>query len=255
MLRKYLLATAAAIAALGPALAADLPLPPPPPPPVPIFTWTGIYAGAQIGYTWARDNTNFTTLDPDRPFFPANTAPSGVIGGAHIGYNLQINQWLLGLEGSVDGTSKRQSIFQAGTPGFLHAVHPDLTVRTGADIEGSIRLRLGVAWNQLLIYATGGVAFAGLRNDYTLGPFLLTESISRTRAGWTVGGGIQYALTNNWSARVEYRYSDFGSYNDFPFAILASLPIARHTLTQNQVQVGVSYKFDPFLAAPVVAKY
>jgi hypothetical protein len=60
---------------------------------------------------------------------------------------------------------------------------------------------------------------------------------------------------NNWSLGAEYRYSDFGRFNDFPFSSLASVPLARHHLTENQVQAGFSYKFTPFAPAPVVAKY
>jgi outer membrane immunogenic protein len=78
---------------------------------------------------------------------------------------------------------------------------------------------------------------------------------SRATVTGTVGGGLDYAVTNNWSIRGEYRYSDFGRFNDFPFSLLASVPLARHHLTENQVQAGFSYKFTPFAPAPVVAKY
>ncbi|MCI0598688.1 MAG: porin family protein [Beijerinckiaceae bacterium] len=248
MLRKFLLASVGAIAAMGPALAADLPRPVPPPyyPPVPIFTWTGVYVGAQVGYAWGRDTADFSTLNPAAPFFTIGTSPSGVIGGAHIGYNLQLGAFVAGIEGTVDGTS----VSQTATIGTL-------TLQNRSDIQGSIRARLGIAFDRVLIYGTGGAAFAGIENIYTLGlPVFLTENVAKTRSGWTVGGGIQYAVTNNWSIRAEYRYSDFGRYNDLPFAVLApNLVIARHRFTQNQVQVGVSYKFDTFVPPPVVAKY
>src|SRR5271168_1025420 len=98
---------AIAIAIAGSALAADL-RPPPvlPPPPPPIFTWSGLYLGGQIGYAWGSDPINeLDVLTPvaDNAFF--NDKPNGVIGGAHVGYNLQINQWVAGLEGTVDGSS------------------------------------------------------------------------------------------------------------------------------------------------------
>src|SRR4030081_1905566 len=112
MYRKVLLASVGAIALSGSAaLAADLPSPPPPPvylPPPAIFTWTGPYVGGQIGYAWG-SNTGGTlsAFAPCNRFFVASFGggPQGVIGGAHVGYNYQINQWVLGLEGSVDGTS------------------------------------------------------------------------------------------------------------------------------------------------------
>src|SRR5580704_10153782 len=101
MRRQILLASVGAIAFAGSAFAADLPYRGPPPvyqPPAPIFTWNGLYIGAQVGYAWGRDDADFTTQNPDAPFFSADTRPHGVIGGAHVGYNLQIAQWLIGLE-------------------------------------------------------------------------------------------------------------------------------------------------------------
>jgi outer membrane immunogenic protein len=190
-----------------------------------------------------------------------------VIGGANVGYNLQINQWVVGLEGSVDGTSLSTST-NASLPilGGLFNVNAN----TSANIEGSIRGRVGIAWDRALIYATGGVAFGGFNTNYSIygtdvfgNTFAGQNSFSNTRVGWTVGGGIQYAVTNNWSVRAEYRYTDFGSINNGLFPGIASFdPLLtganlndnRH-LTQNQVQVGFDYKFDLGGPVPVVAKY
>jgi outer membrane immunogenic protein len=265
MRRQFLLASAAALAITGSAIAAE---PLPPPPPVPIFTWTGLYAGIQVGYAWDRDRvTVFSAPEtevgelPDVFFDRLSASPSGVIGGVHLGYNLQINQWVLGLEGSVDGTSVRSTLF---SPLGIANVDPDqawfATFNTRSDIQGSIRLRGGIAFDRVLLYATGGAAFAGITTIYTSSvPFFLTESDSKTRSGWTVGGGLAYAVTNNWSIRAEYRYSDFGHFIDYPFAVLVSpfgLVSVQHHLTQNQVQFGISYKFDTMaLPPPVVAKY
>jgi outer membrane immunogenic protein len=111
-----------------------------------------------------------------------------------------------------------------------------------------------------LIYATGGGVFTGITNSYSAFPpnpgFLLQDSFLKTRAGWTVGGGTEYAVTNNWSVRAEYRYADFGHVTNFPFAAFTNGRLSvNHHLTENQVQVGFSYKFDAFAPAPVVAKY
>jgi outer membrane immunogenic protein len=272
MYRKLLLASVAGLAFTGSAaFAADLPSRAPPPvylPPVPIFTWTGIYIGGQIGYAWASGNNNFTGFDPF--FGPAGTflstsaggTPSGVIGGANVGYNYQINQWVLGLEGSVDGTSLSNTAVVAFPDGT------SLTAHTKADIQGSIRGRLGVAWARALIYATGGVAFGGFNTDVSLVnsgavigvPFFANGNVSNTRVGWTVGGGIQYAITNNWSVRAEYRYTNWGNLRDGSLSpVVAGAPgfffNGNRHLNQNQVQVGFDYKFDLYAPAPVVAKY
>jgi len=92
MRRQFLLASIGAIALTGSAFAADLA---PPPPPPPIFTWTGVYLGGQIGYAWGSGNLNYTGFDPFSGLAspPASAVlPNGVIGGAHVGYDLQINQ-------------------------------------------------------------------------------------------------------------------------------------------------------------------
>jgi len=88
--------------------------------------------------------------------------PSGVIVAAHVGYNYQINQWVFGLEGSVDGTSlsnTRRGVLPDGTT---------ITAQSRADIQGSIRGRLGIAWDRALIYATGGVAFGGFNTNVSI---------------------------------------------------------------------------------------
>jgi opacity protein-like surface antigen len=174
-----------------------------------------------------------------------------VIGGGNIGYNLQIDRWVIGVEGTADGTTLIQHLFTpvidptGNTPGGTVTG----TVQSG--MQGSIRGRAGIAFNRLLIYGTGGVAFAGFNTDLRIsgtdavGQFFTSASRSTTRTGWTAGGGIEYAINNNWSVRGELRYSDFGQIQDVPFATVAGLSLSdnRH-LAQNQVQVGFSYKFD-----------
>jgi outer membrane immunogenic protein len=219
MLRRTLLASAGALALTGAALAADLPSRAPPPvylPPPPAFTWTGVYLGGQIGYAWARDNGSINNPAPGIPGLPPSiflrftVNPQGVIGGAHIGYNLQFNHWVVGLEADVDGTSLSNTMLVGAFPPFFQGL---LTTKT--TVQGSIRARAGIAFDRVLIYATGGAVFADLTNAYNTLPLGGLDQISSTRSGWTVGGGFEYAVTNNWSVRAEYRYSDFGSRNDF----------------------------------------
>jgi outer membrane immunogenic protein len=268
MYRKFLLASVGAIALTGSAaLAADLPSRAPPPvylPPPPIFTWTGLYIGGQVGYAWLNGNNRFNGFDP---FFGTGIfldssvggTPNGVIGGGHVGFDYQINQWVLGVEGTVDGTSLSNNAV---------VVFPDgstLSARSNADIQGSIRGRLGVAWDRALIYATGGVAFGGFNTNVSFNgtnfvtgvPFFANGNVSRTRTGWTVGGGIDYAITNNWSIFAEYRFTNFGNLRENNFGALPAGFVfnGRRQLQQNQVQAGFSYKFDWYTPPPIVAKY
>lgn len=203
------------------------------------FTRTGVYLGGEVGYGWGRDRFDFS--DTGVPFGRSSTRPQGVIGGGYVGYNLQINPWFVaGLEGSVDGTSLNKSVFDDIS---------GIRVGTWAEIQGSIRGRVGVVFDTInpdwlclgrfLFYGTGGVAFAGIKNKYSLGAGDQSKSISRTLTGWTGGGGIEYTVTNNWSLRAEYRYSDFGRYTDF----VPGGPLSvGHHFTQNQFQLGASYK-------------
>jgi outer membrane immunogenic protein len=247
MRRQILLASVGATAIAGSAFAADLRPPPVYLPPPPVFTWSGLYMGGQIGYAWGSDPIEVASVfGPPNAFF--NDKPQGVIGGAHLGYNLQIAQWVAGLEGTVDGTSVEGSRTSAG--GFV-------TMSTREDVQGSIRARIGIAFDRFLIYGTGGAAFTNMTNGYSLGfPFFQQETDTKTRSGWTVGGGLEYAVTNNWSIRAEYRYSDFGRSPDFPFPFITNGTVVfTHHLTQNQVQAGFSYHFNSYSPAPVVAKY
>ena len=261
MVRRLIMATVSTIVLASAAVAADLPPPAPPPvyvPPVPIFTWTGVYVGGQIGYAWGNQNANFG--DNFGTFATAAYSANGVIGGAHVGYNLQLSQFVIGLEGDVDGSSLSKSvsgIFFTPNIGPVSA-----TFNANANVQGSIRGRVGYAFERVLIYATGGIAFLGttanLSTNSLLGLGSAYDSASNTLVGWTVGGGLEYAVTNNWSIRAEYRYANFGQSTVYPvnFAALGDVGafINRH-FTENRVQVGFSYKFDMAAPAPVVAKY
>jgi outer membrane immunogenic protein len=256
---------AAAATLAGTAFAAEPA--PAPPPPVPIFTWTGLYLGGQIGYAWGNDNFFYGAFDQltGLAFNPSVfSSPSGVIGGAHVGFNYQIDKptggFVLGIEGSVDGTSLSNTV-AAGLPAFGGSV----SASTNTDIQGSIRGRFGIAWDRLLAYATGGVAFGGFNTSFSTSgnngrnPFNASDSFSNTRVGWTAGGGIDYAVSNNWSVFAEYRYTDFGTVGNTQLATAVfrtvpgltggALSVTR-TLSQSQVQVGFSYKFDSSLPAP-----
>ena len=263
MINKILLSTVAVVALAGTALAADLPsrrAPPvfAPPPPIPVFTWTGFYVGGQVGYEFGRDN-GFATATATGAGLAANSArDSGVIGGAHIGYNFSSQSLpvlgsifgtlgsgvVIGIEGDVDGTTGRANYLLGG-----------VAVSDRDQIQGSVRGRLGYAFDRFLVYGTGGAAFGGFRNNYANLITGANSSSSTTRVGYTVGGGVEYAITNNFSLRAEYRFSDFGSYTDIPGATGGGIAV-RHRDTDNRIQGGFSYKFDTFApVAPVVARY
>ena len=150
MFTRALLASACTLALAGSAAAADLPVTPPP---VPVFTWTGVYFGGQIGYGWGNDNGNasYISVRSDRmaaanAVAPSATNPQGIVGGAHIGYNWQVTQWVLSLEGEVDGSGLNQSIPPLS---YLYST-------TDLFLQGALLGRVGYAFDHLLIYVTGG---------------------------------------------------------------------------------------------------
>jgi outer membrane immunogenic protein len=246
MLARILIAPTCALALAGSAAAADLPLGPPPPA-APIFTWGGFYLGGQIGYAWGADNSQLTVLSGPLGggFLPpayvsSAVSPAGAIGGVHIGHNWQVNQWVLGLEGEVDGTSLNKGIQPTSY----------LLSNTRSPVQGNIRGRIGIAFDHILVYATGGGAYAAILNAYNV--LGAQGNFRTTRSGWTVGGGVEYAVDNHWSVRAEYRYSDFGYFYDGP-AVFPQV-FESHHWTENQVKAGFSYKFGASAPAVIAAK-
>ena len=278
MIRKLLLSTVAIAAISTSAFAADLPSRRAPPvyvpPPVPLFSWTGFYIGGQVGYAfghdYAREVASPNGAGPDVVYQVGN--PNGTMGGAHIGYNFStqslpiLGQFagglsslpfiggfggaggVVGVEGDVDGTDYRSTAAFAG--GFYNRVREEIT--------GSVRGRVGIAVDRALFYATGGVAFGQFHEQYgftgNFGNALITDDLTKTRIGYTVGGGIEYAITTQFSLRGEYRYTNYGRFTDVNSPFTGAFNTV-HKEDQHRVQVGFSYKFDTPVAAPVVARY
>jgi outer membrane immunogenic protein len=162
-----------------------------PPPPIPYFTWTGFYAGVHAGVGWSDDGGG-----------------SGFVGGGQVGYNYQINRWVLGVEGDFAGTT----IGASDT--FTFAGVPVVSVSGGLDWVSTLAPRLGYAFDRWLIYGKFGGAWAhsSVTGTTPLGPF----SNEATVSGWVLGVGTEYALRDNWTAKIEYNMMDFGG--DGPFA-------------------------------------
>lgn len=233
-----------------PVLAADLgPAPAPmytkaPPMAPPVFSWTGCYIGADVGGGFIRDSDHErTAAGAPSPFSPApgNIAnPTGVMAGGFLGCNYQFaNGFVIGAEGDAQWAN----IAGAGAqfPGSAGPGFPNDFYQTYSDFQASARGRVGYAFNRVLLYATGGAAWAEI-TEHDISPTAGTSTTtSSTRPGWTVGGGLEYAILNNLIGRVEYRYSDFGTFSYTPAVFPAF--VENHRLTENQVMVGLSYKF------------
>ena len=213
-MKRVLLATAAlaGLAAAGlPAAAADIgrmPTKAPIAAPIPAQDWTGFYVGGNAGYSWGRSDVDYSIAGV--PVARTTLDPNSFLGGGQIGYNWQLGSMVLGIEGDFawrHGTDA--ATFTAGN------VFGDFTTfNTTQNWVGTVRPRVGFAANNWLIYGTGGVAFGDFNHAYTeTRPGVATRTIatSDTKAGWTAGGGVEYAFTPQWSLGVEYLYMDFGN--------------------------------------------
>jgi outer membrane immunogenic protein len=189
-MKKILLSSVALLGLATGAMAADLPSRRAPAPivaAVPVFTWTGFYVGVNAGYGWnANDSITVGGVRFDLD------DEGGFVGGAQAGYNYQIGSFVVGLEGDIQyadfGGDDR---FDFDGDGIAD---DDFN---NSDWFGTVRARAGVAFDRALIYATGGFAFA---DDAT---------------GWTVGGGLEYAFTNNLSAKIEGLYVNLDQDDNF----------------------------------------
>ncbi len=249
----------AVIAALiaTPVFAADLPVKAPPMVPDPAPLWAGLYVGGQVGAAWTRDRlTETSSVTPPQTGSATENATS-FIGGGHIGYNWQAGDFVFGPEADIEATTLKTTdtclVQDAGVgnaaPGTCFPQPHSFS--TQIFWQASIRGRVGYAWKNALIYATGGIVFADIETAYTqtIGAAEFSESFRRIKAGYTVGGGVEYAFDSHWIGRVEYRYTDFGTVSDTTGTAAGAFWTGYtndHAVTEQAVRVGVSYLFGPW---------
>ena len=218
--------TACLLAVVSIASATDLAPPARPyykaPPPPLLFTWTGCYIGGHVGAGW---DTKTTWTDA---FDDTSYSIAGVIGGAQGGCDYQFaSQWVLGFEGAWSGADIRGS---GALPGLAEPSTVESRINSIATATG----RLGfVPVDRWLLYFKGGGAWA--HETHTLTDF---GEAAVTRSGYSVGGGIEWAIATNWTATIEYDYMNFGS-----TPILFTNDQAAVDLKLHSFRVGINYKF------------
>jgi outer membrane immunogenic protein len=236
---KNQLITSAALTALffgSAAMAADMPVKAPiyKAPPAAVYSWTGCYIGGNAGGKSARTEGDVSV--PASTFTPAGTASLGSdrdttwVAGGQIGCNYQSGQFVFGIEGDIDANRWSTTQTLGGALTGAGALIPGDFFTADSRWQASVRGRLGYAWDRTLLYATGGVAFADV--DATANYIAVRVptgvlfpasmgSERRTLVGFTVGGGVEYALQSNWSVGVEGRYTWYQSH-DFSGGPLAA---------------------------------
>jgi outer membrane immunogenic protein len=168
------------------------------------YSWAGFYAGGNLGYQWGTTGNN-------------PTRPSGVAGGVQAGYNWQTGSFVFGAEADLQlsGADDVLAPWKFSNPWF-----------------GTLRGRGGVAFNNVLLYGTVGLAYGGVTAESTT----TGVSESKTHLGWAAGLGMEVGLTGNWTARAEYLYVDLSSR-------AYSLTGTTNDIDSSLLRLGVNYRF------------
>lgn len=262
----------------APAMAADLRMPVKAPvaPIVPVFSWTGFYIGGNVGGSWSDVPELFSLPNAGGGvgFNVANTAnSSSIIGGGQIGYNYQIDHVVLGVEADFDWRNNSNTFScPVITPtGCVPAAATAsiLSLHDEQNWLGTFRGRLGWAFDRVLFYGTGGLAYGNVQHTLTEtqltaagGAVLAALSVTdnTTRTGWVAGAGIQYAITDQWSIGVEYLHVDLGDTTlstPTPAVTINTVTFnpssARFTDRSDIVRATLDWRFN--FGGPVAARY
>ncbi|MBA8837073.1 outer membrane protein [Ochrobactrum sp. RH2CCR150] len=209
--------------------AADVIVEPEPMPILSSFNWSGGYIGGQVGYGFGK--TKFSPMIGD-------LRPRGFLGGIYAGYNFDVgNNVILGIDGDFSGAEINRT-------GIGSDPTTTASVKTDLQWSGAIRPRIGYAINRFMPYIAGGVAFGSIKDTLSVTSTNPSSQRSltqkKTQTGWTIGGGVDYAATDNVILRLEYRYTDFRK-RDLDTGMASTT--LQQKLTTNDIRLGVAYKF------------
>jgi outer membrane immunogenic protein len=258
---------------------------------VPVYevpqTWTGFYAGINSGYGWgATSNRLDNTADTNNPgillsptylagFGTSKLSAEGGFGGGQLGYNLQRDHFVFGIETDLQGAGIKGNTFSealastlAAGPTIISQVDTEAWARSNLDWFGTLRGRAGYTFGTTLLYATGGLAYGGVRDSLRqsvlsastpsitpLNPAFDAVNRNTTLTGWVAGAGVELALSPSWSAKAEYQYINLGSTT---LAAVSTVPYVIETTaytdtgrsavkfdhTYNTVRLGLNYRFN-----------
>jgi outer membrane immunogenic protein len=244
-----------------PGLAADLPVAvkAPPPPAVAPFTWAGTYIGGNLGGAWGNFNidptmtNNLTGIVTDAG--TTSLTDKSVIGGFQVGHNWQFGSWVLGIEHQFQFSNLQQTSTVAFPVG---ALLPGDSFTAKVDSLNATKAKVGWAWDRALLYATGGLetGFVDGSAAYVArpggSPALTFSDNNKFHVGYTVGAGLDYAVTDRISVGVEYRYFDLGSQTYHlgavtPAGMAASTVNTNVSLHASEVTARLNWKLGNWL--------
>jgi outer membrane immunogenic protein len=227
-MQKFIVAAAFFAASITGAKAADVVVQEP----VAAYNWSGVYVGANIG--WSQLKSDWHDINDDWGGDTYKAGSDGILLGGVLGYNVQLtNNAVLGIEGDLAYTSNKRS-FDAPGYGNVELVN-------NMDVFGTLRGRVGYAMDRFMPYLTGGLAVAHFKHQWTEDndPTDSWPNFGGTKAGWVLGGGFEYAFADNWTAKAEYLHANFGnvtSMNEDGFRMKVDRSV-------NTVRFGINYKF------------
>lgn len=218
------------------------------PPAAPAYDWTGFYAGGHIGAGQADVDTRFN------PEFDYST-DTGLLGGVQAGYNVQQGNFVFGIEAelgymdlsgsdeSEGGSEIRPSAGEVGSEIALPPGTSSASIETGA--YGSLTGRAGYAIDNVLLYGKGGIAAARVEVAATLrtGSGSGSGSAKETMTGWTVGGGVEYGVSQDFTVKAEYMYMDLGDISHDLEVGGTPVGSATHDVTAHTFKIGANYRF------------
>lgn len=211
---------------------------------VPLFAWGGTYVGVNAGYGTSGNTHRPSCLGPAGAcpaLFPLRTDRDGFVGGGQIGYNLQVGRFVGGIEADIQYADLGRA-----------AVGPALAATQQLDYLGTVRARLGVAADRFLVYVTGGFAYGDVTARQVVQtaapPAILAAGRTGIEPGYAAGGGIEYGLADNVTARAEALYYDLGTAR-----VAATSPAAPGALAAGRfategvvARAALNYKFNLF---------
>jgi outer membrane immunogenic protein len=252
-MKKILLSSVAFLGLTAGAFAADLPsrVVPAPIAAVPIFTWTGFYVGVNAGYGWGNNSDDVVFVAPGTVAAPFGATTGtiaftdanrdGFVGGGQIGYNYQFGAVVVGVEADIQWADLGNGGVGVVTTGTFPVGFVPASRGNGLDWFGTVRGRLGFAFDRALVYATGGFAYGGggdsngINND-------------DTTTGWALGGGVEYAFTNNLTLGLEGLWVNLDRDRNDVVGFVGATPVVATGIDNNEddffvARAKVNFKF------------